>query len=292
MIIQKDVHLAAKTTMKIGGYADCLYVPESEDDLIRIAQDIYDKNHQVLILSGGSNLLINDERRFEKVIYMGAACTEMTELGEGRFYIGASNRIQKVISFVNDHEYGGFERLVGLPAMFGGIIYMNAGIGGGQNTLFTIGDFIESVRAWDLVEKKLIELLPIQCGFSHRSSIFHSGRYVILGAAIRCQKLCYEEAKKIKEERMMFCKDKFEYGKGCFGTCFSTVNHRILKIVSVVDKVMKLGKGRVTFGKLNRNWLVNNGSGRYRDAIRIINACQLAHRLCFQKIKREIIIWD
>ena len=64
---------------------------------------------------------------------MKEACNTLVDEGKGRFYIGASNRIQKVISFVNEKGYGGFEELVGLPAMFGGIIYMNAGIGGEKN---------------------------------------------------------------------------------------------------------------------------------------------------------------
>ena len=150
MVTQKDVFLADKTTMKIGGYANSFYIPESEEELISITQEIYDKSQRVFILSGGSNLLINDNRRFDEIVYMNSACTEMTNLGEGRFYIGASNRIQKVISYVNEFEYGGFEGLIGLPAMFGGIIYMNAGIGGSKSPLFTIGDFIESVRVWDM----------------------------------------------------------------------------------------------------------------------------------------------
>ncbi len=153
MITQKDVFLAEKTTMRIGGYANSFYIPESEEELIQIAQEIYDTDHRVFILSGGSNLLINDKKRFNAIVHMKSACTEMTHLGEGKFYIGASNRIQKVIAYVNDFEYGGFEGLIGLPAMFGGIIYMNAGLGGSKRPLFTISDFIESVRVWDMKKK-------------------------------------------------------------------------------------------------------------------------------------------
>jgi len=291
MIIQKDVHLATKTTMKIGGYAKQFYIPESEEELITIAQENYDNNQQVYILSGGSNMLIND-RQFEQVVYMSTACPEMTELGEGRFYIGASNRIQKVISFVNEFGYGGFEELVGLPAFFGGIIYMNAGIGGEKNALFTIGDFVESVRVWDLMEKKMVEMPKEQCGFGHRSSAFQKHPYVILGAVIQCSQRSREEAKSRKEARLRFCKEKFEYGKGCFGTCFVKANYRLLKLVSTYDKVRKLGKGRVTFGEKNKNWLVNRGDGKYRDAIRIINTCKRVHRLFGKEARCEVVIWE
>lgn len=292
MVVLKDVHLAGKTTMKIGGYADRFYIPENEEELTAIAQEIYDKDGQVYILSGGSNLLINDDRRFEQVVHMSKACTKMDELGEGKFYIGASNRIQKVISFVNDFGYGGFEELIGLPAFFGGVVYMNAGIGGAKNSLFTISDFVESVRFWDLTEKRLLEIPNEQCGFGHRTSVFQQRPGVILGAVIRCSQRGLEEAKNRKEARLRFCKEKFEYGKGCFGTCFIKANGRILKLVSDFDKLCKLGKGRVTFGKTNKNWLVNQGGGTFRDAMRIIKACKCAHRLCGREAQCEVVIWE
>lgn len=291
MIVQEKVHLATKTTMKIGGYANRFYVPESAEELISIAQAIYDKEGRVYLLSGGSNLLIND-RDFESVVYLNAACLEMTDLGEGRFYIGASNRIQKVISFVNEAGYGGFEELVGLPAFFGGGIYMNAGIGGRKNSLFTIGDFVETVRAWDLKEKKLVEMTKEQCGFAHRNSVFHKRPYVILGAVIQCIERSQEEAKQRKTARLQFCKENFEYGKGCFGSCFSIASHKILKATSLFCKVIKLGRGRVTFAENEVNWLVNHGGGRYEDAIRIIDLCKWLHRLCRKDINCEVVIWE
>ena len=292
MLVQKNVLLAEKTTMKIGGYTNSLFIPESEEELIQTVQEIYNREHHVYILSGGSNLLINDNKHFDEIVYMKFACSEMTNLGDGRFYIGASNRIQKVISYVNDFGYGGFEGLIGLPTMFGGIIYMNAGLGGATNPLFTISDFIVNVRAWDMQEKKLVELDVSQCEFSHRKSIFHANQYVILGATIHLEKLPPEEVAKAKEERLKFCKDNFEYGKGCFGTCFSGATYKILKLVSIMDQILRLGRGRITFGKHNKNWLVNQGNGKFEDAIRIINMCKLAHRMCLRKIECEVIIWE
>ena len=292
MIVKNDFCLASKTTMKIGGYADAFYIPENEEELISIAQKIYDENKHVYILSGGSNLLINDKKRFKEVIYMGQACDEMNHLGEGEFFVGASNRIQNVISYVNDFGYGGFERLVGLPALFGGIIYMNAGIGGRENSLFTISDFVLTVKAWNFVERKIVWLSANECCFGHRFSVFHNYQYLILGARIRCLHMDKEQARKVKEERVQFCKNKFEYGKGCFGTCFSDVNYKIIKLLQKSDKLIKLGKGRVTFGKNNPNWLVNHGDGTFGDAMRIIDVCKKVHKICTRDIKCEVIIWE
>jgi len=92
--------------------------------------------------------------------------------------------------------YGGFEGLVGLPALFGGIIYMNAGLGGKNGTQFTISEFIDTVKVWDMDERKVVEFDRSQCEFSHRKSVFQEGHYVILGAVIQCVKRSLDEAKK------------------------------------------------------------------------------------------------
>ena len=150
MKLQKNVKLSTKTTFHVGGYAKNFYIPESEKELIDIVTELYEKEEMIYLLSGGSNLLINDQRQFESVISMKDACTELVNIGNGSFYIGASNRIQRVITFVNEYGYGGFEELIGLPAMFGGIVCMNAGIGGENSTLFTISEFIKYVKVYDL----------------------------------------------------------------------------------------------------------------------------------------------
>lgn len=108
MIILNNEPLSKRTTFHIGGTAEKLYIPESEEELIQVSKDIYDRDHRVYVISGGSNLLINDDRVFPEVVCMAKACRELEQLHDGVFYIGASVRIQKAISFVNSFGYGGF----------------------------------------------------------------------------------------------------------------------------------------------------------------------------------------
>ena len=107
MIILNNEPLSKRTTFHIGGTAEKLYIPESEEELIQVSKDIYDRDHRVYVISGGSNLLINDDRAFPEVVCMAKACRELEQLHDGVFYIGASVRIQKASSFVNSFGYGG-----------------------------------------------------------------------------------------------------------------------------------------------------------------------------------------
>lgn len=293
MIILNNEPLSKRTTFHIGGTAEKLYIPESEEELIQVSKDIYDRDHRVYVISGGSNLLINDDRAFPEVVCMAKACRELEQLHDGVFYIGASVRIQKAISFVNSFGYGGFEELIGLPALFGGIIYMNAGIGRESAPLFTISEFVDSVRALDLKTGETVTLTAEECRFGHRTSVFKNGQYIILGAQITCRATDRDDAASRIQKRREDCHKSFEYGKGCFGSCFMRFKGPILRTLSALYKkgILKYS-GKVRFANNNANWLVNEGGGTYKDAMTIINRCKKLHKLAFQKLECEVIIWD
>ncbi len=285
MKVLNDVSLAKKTTFKVGGKAVNYYIPENTDDVRRLISDLKDREYY--ILSGGSNLLINDKRSYEHIIFCGEFDREMTHLGDGRFYIGASNRIQRVISFVNENGFGGFEELICLPAMFGGNIYMNAGIGGKNKEKFNIGDFIIKVKCMDRSNGDIVWISKEDCKFGYRYSIFKENNYIILGAEIQLSPQSPDVSKNNIAKRREFCKSHQEWGKGCFGSCFSTKNWKILNMTRKLSKF----KGGVYQSHLNSNWLVNDGSGTFDDAMKIIDRITFLHKLFHASIEPEVIIW-
>lgn len=287
MNIINNLDLSKKTTFKVGGTAKNFYIPSSADELLRLLDSIGEEDY--FILSGGSNLLINDEKCFEHVISMEKADESMTSLGDGRFYIGASCRIQKVISFVNENQYGGFEGLYGLPALFGGNIYMNAGIGSKKNSKFTISDYIERVKCINRKKKEIVWLDKTQCGFAHRKSIFFDNEYIILGAEIKCVQQTIELSKEKIKQRLEYCRKNQVWGKGCFGTCFCDSNKKVLQIARVFRK---FGNHGISVLKTNPNWIINNGNATFKETMKHINSCKRLHKLFHKKIELEVRIWN
>lgn len=242
----------------------------------------------IYILSGGSNLLINDQKEFENVIYMKDVDRNLKQIKDDLFYVGCSLKIQEVINGINELNYGGIEELYSLPALFGGIIYMNAGIGGKTTSSFTISDFIVRVKVLNKETKKIEWIKKEDCQFSHRKSMFHNDKYIILGAECKFKKQDIKKSKEIIQERLKFCKEKQEIGHGAFGTCFSTADSRLLKIVSK----LKHKKGNIRFSSKNNNWFVNDGNGTFKDTMFLINKCIKLHKLFRKKIECEVKIWD
>lgn len=281
-----DIGLSDKTSFKVGGTAKNYYIPDSDEDILQLLHSI---DADYYILSGGSNILINDKKTFEHVISMEKTDNSMTPLGDGKFYIGASCRIQKVIAFVNDNGYGGFEELYGLPALFGGIVYMNAGIGKREKARFNICDFIVRVKCIDRSTKEIIWLDKDDCDYSYRHSVFMRNDKIILGAEISCVPQTLEESKERIKKRLEYCRSNQVWGKGCFGTCFCLCSRKLLKAARIMKKITMKG---ITVSQKNPNWITNNGKATFKETIKYIRFCKRLHKLMRKKIEREVQVWD
>lgn len=275
--------LAKYTTMKIGGVAGNFYVPENSEEL----KEVIRKNkNNYYILSAGSNLLINDKKTFENVIFMRDVDGSIINYGEGRFYCGASVRIQKLIKSINEAGYGGIEYLNSIPAFIGGMIYMNAGIGNNSDCIST---YLEKVYAVDVEGNKVI-FEKEDCMFSHRKSIFQKSNYIILGADFKFPKQDYETSKKRIDERKKRSSQVLDTSGGNFGSVFLECDVRIMKLI----RMLKIGykKNGVVYSSKCLNYLINRGEGTYEQAFKLINMCIKIHKLLNKNIQVEVTIWE
>ena len=245
------------------------------------------KNGILPVISGGSNLLINDSKVFPKVIHMNKVNNDIISLGNGKYYIGASVRLQRIINTINKDGYGGIEYLMSVPAMLGGAIYMNAGQGSDKKS---ISDYLIDV---DVVNEKgeKIVLSKEECKFNYRSSIFQVKKYVIVGGTFCfCEQSIYESKAKIKK-RLDTCRNYQDNSKPNFGSVFSLYNVRIMKLARSLSKSF-FRKNKVCFSDKTINWLVNNGNGRFKDAMFCIKVIKRIHKLFGKNISIEVIIWE
>ncbi len=279
MKIKSNEDLSRHTTVKIGGIADNYYIPESVDELIQLTCELCDYK----ILSAGSNLLINDKIHIKNVIYMGEVCKDIRNMGNGRYYCGASVRIQKLISVINKDGYGGIEELVSVPAMIGGMIYMNASIG---NDVVVLSDHI--VRVDVICQGKRMSLSKEECGFEHRASRFHSDDSIIIGAEFQFPEQSFEISEKRRKTRLEACKQKLDFSGYNFGSLFKQCDYMLM------SRLARLGvkSGRVSLSHKTTNWLLNNGGGTYKQAMSVIKICMLSHKLLRKKAELEVCVWD
>lgn len=283
MVKNHNENIAQYTTVKIGGKADNLYIPENENELIELVAELEHNHHKYLIISGGSNLLINDKKTFENVILMKSVNTDIIPLGDGMFFCGASVRIQKFIQYAKKEGYGGIEFLYSLPAMMGGIVCMNAGRGKESN--ISIADFIVEVQC--IIDGKKVSFSRDACDFSYRKSVFQFNNGIITGVLVKLnpQKEDYTQAK--IQERLELCKRVQDHSGSTFGSVFSNFNPVIMKIC----QRLPFQKG-IRWSPVRGNWFINDGTGTFSDAKKLIDFCVFLHHITGKKIETEVKIWE
>ena len=238
----------------------------------------------IMFIGGGSNLLINDTKHYNKVVCLREFCKDMRILKSGFCYIGASVRNQQAIKWINENGMGGIEYLASVPGLIGGAIFMNAGKGTKGNN--TIGNYVVSVDAF--LDGKIVTLDVDQCRFMHRRSVFQTNNGIILGATFNFPKQDLEDSKKKVAERLEYCRVYQDNSKPNLGSVFSKYNGTIIKMARLIG----LKKGNIAFSKKTNNWILNRGNGTYSDAKNLIETVIKIHKFFNKEISTEVRVWD
>jgi len=187
MKIQENVVLAPWTTLQVGGPARYFAEAHREDEVMEAVTFAKLRNLPFFILGGGSNVLIADEGWPGLIlrISIGGLTTEAS--GNAiRFTAGAGHDWDNFVGQAVTQNCGGVECLSGIPGTVGGTPVQNVGAYGQE-----VSETIESVRALDTRDDRIIVLPRPACRFRYRSSIFNTterGRYIILRVNYRLQR--------------------------------------------------------------------------------------------------------
>lgn len=285
MKILENEKLDKYTTFKVGGIAKKLFFPENIEDIV----DLYKQDSTIFkyIISGGSNLIINDEKEFENVICMREFEKKINKVDECQYYISSSLRLQEVINKTNSDNCGGIEYLFSVPALIGGAIYMNAGRGKKFNQ--SISDYIEKVVYFEDGEIK--EKEKNDCQFNYRTSFFKGkDNIIILGAYFKFNKIKESEAQELVKKRIELCKEKQDMSYPNFGSVFSNYNERIMKFVRVMSKLD--GEKQVHFSSKTLNWLLKGEAGNFQQTMNKIERVKKLHNFLGKKVELEAIVWE
>lgn len=123
--------LAPRTSWRIGGPADRLYLPADVEDVAAVLASL-PAAEPVYWLGLGSNLLVRDGGIRGTVIATRHALAELKYEGRGRVAAGAGTACARLARFCSDHDLAGAEFFVGIPGTVGGALAMNAGAWNGE----------------------------------------------------------------------------------------------------------------------------------------------------------------
>jgi UDP-N-acetylmuramate dehydrogenase len=177
MRIEHNVPLAPLTTLKLGGAAARFAQVSTESELVEVLQDASARGDPVLLLGGGSNLVVLDEGWPGLAIRMAIREIEHDASG-GRvtLRLGAGEPWNEVVAHCVAQGWMGVECLAGIPGSAGATPIQNVGAYGRE-----VGEVLLDVRAWDRQERVFVTMTREQCRLSYRSSTFkhNPNRWII-----------------------------------------------------------------------------------------------------------------
>ena len=171
--------LSKLTTLGVGGSATKIIHITSEAQLISSVIDADNSKTPLLILGGGSNVLISDDGFAGTVLRVETTGNsyEIDACSGGTITVSAGSDWDEFVLFTIDKGLANLESLSGIPGTVGGAPIQNIGAYGHE-----VAEVIASVSTFDRTVQEIKTFTASECGFSYRSSIFKesAGRYVIL----------------------------------------------------------------------------------------------------------------
>ncbi len=186
--VKIDEPMKKHISFKVGGPADILVRPRTEEQLSKVLKYINENNLPYLVIGNGSNLLVKDGGIRGVVIEFGDNFNQFSI--EGNIIKAQAGTLLSVIGKAALREsLTGFECISGIPGSLGGALAMNAGAYGGE-----IKTSVKSVRAMT-PQGEIVEFTNEQMEFGYRRSVLTNTDYIVLSAELELQKGNYDEIK-------------------------------------------------------------------------------------------------
>lgn len=161
--------LSALTTMRVGGPPCSLVTATTEAELVEAVQEADDAGEHLLVVGGGSNLLVSDEGFPGTVVLVrttGIQVPHASACGGITATVAAGEVWDDVVAHACAQGWSGIEALSGIPGATGATPVQNVGAYGQE-----VAQTIAQVRVWDRTERRVRTLFPGDLGFSYRHSL-------------------------------------------------------------------------------------------------------------------------
>ena len=208
--VREQVRLSRFTTLGLGGPARRFVVAGTDEEIIAAVRAADQRGEPLLVLGGGSNLLISDNGFPGTVIQVatkgvhrmtgpdeaGLDRASPDEAGPGRpppgapvtLTVAAGEEWDTVVASCVAADLAGLECLSGIPGLTGATPIQNVGAYGQE-----VADTITRVRTYDRATGQVVDLAAADCGFGYRTSAFKrsitapavTGRFVVLGVTFQ-----------------------------------------------------------------------------------------------------------
>jgi UDP-N-acetylmuramate dehydrogenase len=170
-------HFSSLTTLRVGGPPEAYIEAADEAEVVAAVSEA---DEPILVVAGGSNLLVADEGFEGTAVHIRSSGLEIrgTEVTAA-----AGQSWDELVATTVDSGLTGIEFLSGIPGTVGATPIQNVGAYDQQ-----VADTIVSVRAYDPSQGRIVEIPGDECGFDYRTSHFQRDDRVVLSVTYRLER--------------------------------------------------------------------------------------------------------
>jgi len=171
--------LANHTTLRVGGPVADFVVATTETELVDAVRQADEAGKPVLVLGGGSNVLVSDSGFDGRVVAVrtSGVRSDADACGGAVVRVAAGEPWDELVARAVGEGWVGIEALSGIPGLVGATPIQNVGAYGQE-----VSETIASVRCWDRHAGEVRTLFNRDCRFGYRTSRLKQepGRWVVL----------------------------------------------------------------------------------------------------------------
>lgn len=251
-------------SFKVGGPADFLLKPKTEDEIKRLIEFLKNENIPYIVIGNGSNLLVKDGG-IRGVVIKIADNFNNFEIEDTKVVAQSGALLSFMGKAILNKSLTGFEFAAGIPGTLGGAIAMNAGAYGGE-----MKDIVKSVRLMDS-KGNIIELSNKEMEFEYRRSLISKSDYIVLSSIMELKEGNFDEIKGYMKELTKSRVTKQPLNLPSAGSTFKRPKgHFAAKLIEDSGlKGLTLGGARVS--EKHSGFVVNIGDAKAKDIIELIN---------------------
>ncbi|MGJ8757564.1 UDP-N-acetylmuramate dehydrogenase [Acinetobacter sp. HC8-3S] len=186
MHVQQQVQLKHLNTLNLNAIASHYIEINDSNDVVDALAFAEQKALNVLVLSGGSNVLL-PQHIHALVLHLNIQGIDVIDEDERyvTVQVGAGQVWHDFVLHSTKQNWFGLQNLALIPGLVGASPVQNIGAYGVE-----AGEFIESVQVYDRELKQFSSIGVADCHFSYRHSIFkdHPNRYIIVAVTFKLLK--------------------------------------------------------------------------------------------------------
>jgi UDP-N-acetylmuramate dehydrogenase len=166
--IVENASLEGRNTFRVPARTDLLVDVQRPEALAEVLAFPYVRSHPLLLLGGGSNMLLTRDWPGVVVCIAAHGVRIVEDRGDSALVRAeAGENWNDLVQWSLGRGFVGLENLILIPGSVGASPIQNIGAYGRE-----VREFIATVEAWDRHENALVRLDNSACGFAYRDSIF------------------------------------------------------------------------------------------------------------------------